>query len=71
MPNPPNYQTSDILIENHGSLFLLRPISSIGHDWLDANIQPDALKFDGGVVCEPRYVSDIVLGARTDGLGVA
>jgi hypothetical protein len=71
MPNPPNYPTSDILIENHGSLFLLRPVSSIGHDWLDANIQPDALKFGGAIVCEPRYVSDIVLGAQADGLAVA
>jgi hypothetical protein len=71
MPNPPNHPTSDIQFENHGSLFLLRPVSSIGRDWLDTNIEPDALTFGDAVVCEPRYVSDIVLGAQADGLAVA
>ena len=60
----------DIRIENHGSIFLLRPVSAIGSEWLDANIQSDALSFGDAVACEPRYVSDIGLGARADGLVV-
>jgi hypothetical protein len=61
----------DIQVENHGSIFLLRPMSSPGQDWLEANIQPDAQMFGNAVACEPRYVSDIVRGARVDGLAVA
>jgi hypothetical protein len=69
--NPSNDPSLDILIENHGSILLLRPTSSSGLDWLEANIQPDAVTFGDAVVCEPRYVSDIVRGARADGLAVA
>jgi hypothetical protein len=66
-----NFPELDLQIENYGSLFLLRPTSAPGRDWLDANIQPDALKFGNAVACEPRYVRDIVLGAQADGLAVA
>jgi hypothetical protein len=59
----------DILVENHGSIFLLRPITSVGHAWLQENIiGEDTLTFGNAVVCEPRYVSAIVFGARGEGL---
>ncbi len=61
--------TTDILFENHGSLFLLRPVSSAGKTWLDENVgDKNALTFSGAVVCEPRYVENIFLGATGDGL---
>jgi len=68
---PTNFPELDLRVENHGSLYLLRPISAPGREWLDANIQSDALTFGDAVVCEPRYVRDIVLGAQADGLAVA
>jgi len=50
---------------------LLRPMSTPGRDWLEDNVQPDALKLGDAVVCEARYVRDIVLGAQANGLAVA
>ena len=61
----------DILVENHGSIFLLRPTSSVGQAWLQENvIGEESQIFGDAVVCEPRYVMDIVLGARGDGVVV-
>jgi hypothetical protein len=59
----------DILVENHGSVFLLRPVSPVGQTWLQENVIGDETQlFGNAVVCEPRYVADIVLGARGEGL---
>ena len=65
-----NYQPApDILVENHGSVFLLRPVSPIGQVWLQENvIREETQRFGNAVVCEPRYVADIVFGARGEGL---
>ena len=63
-PVPP----PDILFENYGSLFLLRPVSAAGQTWLDENTADDALTIGGAVACEIRYVEDIFLGAIGDGL---
>ena len=61
----------DILVENHGSLFLLRPTSSVGQAWLKENVICNETQiFGDAVVCEPRYVMDIVLGARGEGIVV-
>jgi hypothetical protein len=67
-----NLQPSpDLLIENHGSIFLLRPASPVGQTWLQENvIGEDTQLFGNAVVCEPRYVADIVFGARGEGLVV-
>jgi hypothetical protein len=61
----------DISVENHGSIFLLRPTSSVGQAWLQENVIGEETQiFGDAVVCEPRYVMDIVLGARGDGVVV-
>jgi len=67
-----NLQPSpDLLIENHGSIFLLRPASPVGQAWLQENaISEDTQLFGNAVVCEPRYVAEIVFGARGEGLVV-
>jgi hypothetical protein len=60
---------SDILVENHGSIVLLRPATPAGREWLEANCDPSGHRpFDGGtLLCEPRYVADIVADARQAG----
>ena len=61
---------SDVQVENHGSIFLLRPTSDDGLRWLNENISEDAQWFGNAVVCEPRYVEHIVGGMTIDGLEV-
>jgi len=61
----------DILVENHNSVFLLRPVSPVGRTWLEENVIGEETQlFGNAVVCEPRYVADIVFGARGQGLVV-
>ncbi len=62
----------DFRVENHGSIFLLRPVSDAGCDWVDQHIGADNgyQPYLPTVVVEHRYIADIVAGIRTDGLAV-
>ena len=62
----------DILVQNHGSIVLLRPSTPAGRAWLEANCDRSGYQpFGGGtLLCEPRYVAVIVAGARGAGLEV-
>ena len=63
--------TADILIEDHGSVVLARPLTEAGKSWLDENVESEGWQWLGGALaCEPRYVGVLVEGARGDGLGV-
>ena len=62
----------DLRFENHCSLFLIRPLSESGQQWLDENVgDENTLTFGGAIVCEPRYVEAIAHGAVEAGLAVA
>ena len=62
---------TDLIFENHFSLFLIRPISPAGQSWLDENVgDENTLTFGGAIVCEPRYVEAVAHGAIETGLGV-
>jgi hypothetical protein len=62
----------DLRFENHFSLFLIRPCSEIGQQWLDENVGDEStLTFGNAVACEPRYVEAILHGAIEAGLEVA
>lgn len=58
----------DITIENHGTLYLLRPHTEPAHSWITENIDPSATFYGGALVVEPRYVEDIAIGMSADGL---
>lgn len=58
----------DFRVENHGSVFLLRPLTVRAHDWIVAHVADDALWFGRALVVEPRYVENIVDGMTIDGL---
>jgi hypothetical protein len=64
--------TPDIRVENHGSVVLLRTATPAGREWLEANCDQSGYQpFGGGtLLCEPRYVADIVAGACEAGLEV-
>ena len=62
----------DIRVENYGSIVLLRPATTAGRAWLEANCDQSGYQpFTGGtLLCEPRYVANIVAGAADAGLVV-
>lgn len=62
---------TDLTVDNHGSLCVLTPVSDAGREWVAEHIPDDAMTWGAeGIVVEPRYIKDIVLGAINDGLEV-
>ena len=69
VPNQdPKTEKADLLFENHFSLFLIRPVSYAGQQWLSENIDDGAQMLGNAIACEPRYVEAIFQGAMADGL---
>ena len=76
MPNSTRIQKSsttelDFRLENHGSLFLLRPLNPVAQNWMSENLpvdDPETQFWGDAIVIEPRYVSPIIDGILTDGL---
>ena len=64
--------TIDFLCENHGSIFLLRPLTPSATSWLEEHIGQDNgfQSYWPTCVIEHRYISDIIAGIQGDGLEV-
>lgn len=62
----------DLMIEWHGSIVLLYPVSTDANAWLDVveASADDAQRFGKGLVVEPRYLADLVAHAIEHGLEV-
>jgi hypothetical protein len=62
----------DFRVENHGSIFLLRPLTDSATLWVEEHIGQDNgfQPYWPTVVIEPRYVADIIDGIQNDGLAV-
>lgn len=60
----------DFLVENHGTIFLLQPLTPAANSWVNEHLPEDRLTFAGAVVVEHRFIADIVRGAIADGLVV-
>lgn len=60
----------DVRIENHGSLYLLRPLSPEARSWFEENVpEGDKVQYFGGaLVVEPRFVGDVLVGIRGEGM---
>jgi len=59
----------DFVVENHGSIFLLRPLTATAKSWVDGHIGENGYQpYYPTVVVEHRYIADIVRGAGADGL---
>jgi hypothetical protein len=76
--NSPTHSASkippDFLVENHGSIFLLKPQTPSARSWLEEHIGQDngyQPYWPSSVVVEHRYIADIVAGIQSDGLEVA
>ncbi len=63
----------DFFVENHGSIFLLRPQNEQAVAWADEHIGSENgfQPIWPTVVVEQRFIAAIVEGIRNDGLGVA
>lgn len=60
---------TDLRVENHSSIYLVRPETAAGREWLEEHT--DGTWFGDALVVEHRYVADLVSGAAEDGLGVS
>ena len=60
--------TPDFLVENHGTIFLLQPLTPAANLWIEQNLPQDHMTFAGAVVIEHRFILDVVRGAIADGL---
>ena len=65
-----NEVVPDFRVENHGSIFLLQPLTPAANSWIDEHLPEDRMTFGGAVVVEHRYITNIVQGAISDGLQV-
>ena len=76
MPNRARIQKSsrtdlDFKLDNHGSLFLLRPLNSAAKKWMQEHLpmdNPETQFWGESIIIEPRYVAPIVDGIIGDGL---
>jgi len=60
----------DLRIENHGSLFLVRPDSDAGRKWLKDTAPEDAQFLGDAMAVEPRYIGLVIECAQADDLEV-
>ena len=63
--------TTDFDIADHGSIIVLRPVSTEAREWTDDYLPEDAQWGFGGVVIERRYFEDIYNGIVSDGLTIS
>lgn len=67
-------RSPDVAVENHGTIFLVRPLSDYAADWLESNVldlNPEAQLFGGALVVEHQFIRELVHGLRADGLKVS
>jgi hypothetical protein len=71
-PTYPGRIQPDFVVENHGSIFPLKPQSVPTISWIAEHIDQDKgyQPHFPAVIVEHRYVADIVAGIQNDGLDV-
>lgn len=61
----------DFTIENHGSIFIFRPLSIGAQQWVEENVSPEGFHPDWPtLVVEHRYASDLYQGILAAGFNV-
>ena len=62
----------DISVENHGSVMTFQPLTPVGQDWIDENVESEDWQWLGGrLAVEPRCARDLAQGMLDAGLTVA
>jgi hypothetical protein len=64
--------TADIVVEDHGTVAMLRPMTRAGGIWLHDNVCSEPWQWMGtALAAEPRLVPQVLNGAVEAGLKVA
>ena len=63
--------TTDFIVQDHGSLIILLPQTTVAKDWADERFPDDAQNWASGTVIERRYFADIYDGITADGLTIS
>lgn len=61
----------DYRVENHGTIYLFRPLNEAAGNHLRENVQEDAQWFGDALVVEHRYASDLAVALTDNGFVVA
>jgi hypothetical protein len=61
---------ADFEVSNHGTIYILTPLTAAARDWVAEFLPEDAQRWAGGVAIEHRYISGVVIGAQRDGLSM-
>ena len=62
----------DFVVENHGSIFFLKPRTPAAISWVEEHIADNGYQpYYPTVVVEHRYIADIVAGIQNDELTVS
>jgi hypothetical protein len=62
----------DFVVENHGSMFLLTPLTVLATSWVEEHIGEDNgfQPYFPTIVVEHRFIAEIVDGILSDGLAL-
>ena len=66
----PTQSSPDFVVENHGSVFLLQPLTPAANSWVEEHLPQDRITFGGAIVVEHRYIWGIIEGIQSDRLTV-
>lgn len=65
-----NVPTPDVQIENHGTIFLVRPLTEAAFEWVADHVSGESQWFGNALAVEHRYVAALTQGMMDDGLEV-
>lgn len=64
-------RTPDVLVENHGTIFMLRPQTEAAEQWIEDHVQTEGWQWLGkGLAVDHRYAENLVAGMIEAGLAV-
>ena len=66
----PTANTPDVEVSCHGSIYIFTPLTPAACEWVAEFLPEDAQQWAGGTVVEHRFIAEVILGARRDGLSV-
>jgi hypothetical protein len=60
---------TDVMVDRHGSIVGLAPMTSAGREWIEEHCQAEPWQWLAGTLnVDMRYAGEIVAGMQADGL---